>query len=424
MLMFYDACEANPAAKTRRLGLIVLITLAGFILSFLYYYMRLSPPQPQSFLYPPLDRFGDFFVMLGASANPYASTEFGSSHFPFMLRFCWLFSLLPHMFARWIWLLSFAGFGLAALYKGFKTQNKIGDWTNTLIVFFLSYPVLFAIDRGNFETFVVICVYFFAVSLYKGKRLLAAVFLALAMALKPFPVVFLGLLLAEGEYKCAWRAALGAALLTFAGYLSYPGDVFETVIRHSYILRFYDYSRVHYDLSLPFGNSLFGAIKVLLIKICPAVMYPDGFSYSLKSAYSVFAVLSGAGLVWFTYRRRSTLAFWEKLALYICAMNLLPFVSGDYKLIHFLLPLVFFINEPRTGPRDTLYSVLLGLLLVPKSFFHCLLNDMREGFMHGEYNYVNVSVREGVILNPLLMLALSLVIICGQFKRTANPALQ
>jgi|GEM_PF-1042110 len=421
--MFYDADEANPAAKTRRLGLIVLITLAGFILSFLYYYMRLSPPQPQSFLFGIGDNFRDFINPVSYSSNPYAIVSLGGNNFPFMMRLAWLFSLLPFAAARWVWLLIFAAFGLAALYKAFRTGDRLRDISGALVVFFLSYPVLFAIERGNFEIFVFICVYLFASALRKGRRGRAALFLALAIALKPFPVVFLGLLLAEGEYDCALRAALGAAALTFVCYLSYPGGIFQNIIRHFYILRFYDYSCVRYDACLSFGNSFFGTLKVLLIRWYPDLLYPAWFADRLKTTYAVFAVLSGAGLVWFTFKRRNTLAFWEKLALYVCAMNLLPFVSGDYKLIHLLLPLVFFVNEPKTGPRDTLCAVLFGLLLAPKSFFHFTLNDVREGFMHGEFAYVNVSVREGVILNPLLMLALSLVIIYGQFKRAANPAL-
>ncbi|MDD2774048.1 MAG: glycosyltransferase 87 family protein [Elusimicrobiales bacterium] len=405
--MFFEGNPADYDVKTRRLNLIALITLAGFVLSFLYYYLRLSPPQPQSFLFPPSDRFGDFSVLLAASAKPYASTASGCNHFPFLLRFCWLFSLLPRMLSRWIWLLSFAGFGLAALYKGFKTGNKISDWTNTLIIFFLSYPVLFAVDRGNFETFVFMCVYLFAVSLYRGKRGLAALFLALAVALKPFPAVFLGLLLAEGEYDCAWRAVLGAALLTFACYLSYSGDVFETIIRHFYILRYYDYWSTYCDVGLAFGHSLFGAAKALLFGIQPALLAQPGFAAAFKPVYGALAFVSGAGLMWFTYRRRATLAFWEKLALYVCAMNLLPFVSSDYKLLHLLLPLVFFVNEPETGRYDVLYAVLFGLLLVPKSFFHYSVHD------------ILFSYREGVVLNPLLMLTLAIAIIHGQFARPA-----
>jgi hypothetical protein len=108
----------------------------------------------------------------------------------------------------------------------------------------------------------------------------------------------------------------------------------------------------------------------------------------------VFSVSAGGGLVLYTYFKRRELAFWEKLALYVCAMNLLPLVSGDYKLLHLLLPLVFFVNAPGTGRYGVFCAVLFGLLLAPKSFFICLS-----------------VAHEAVFLNPLLMLALSFTII-------------
>jgi hypothetical protein len=408
--MFFEGDAADYPVKTRRLNLIALITLAGFIASFLYYYLRLSPPQPQSFLFPPSDRFGDFFVLLKASSNPYPDIATGSNHFPFLLRLCRLFSLLPQLAARWIWLAGFSAFTLTALYQGFKTRDRIGSVTAVLIIFFLSYPVLFAIDRGNFEVFVFMCVYLFAVSLHSGRRGLAALFLALAVALKPFPVVFLGMLLADGEYDCALRAALGAALLTFVCYLAYPGDVFETIIRHFYILRYYDKWSTFCDVGLPFGNSLFGAAKAILLGVGPGLVRQSSFASGFKSVFLIFSLAAGAGLLWFTRRKKHSLVFWEKLALYVCAMNLLPFVSSDYKLLHLLLPLIFFVNAPQAGRYDALYAALFGLLLIPKSFFHYSIND------------ILFTYREGVVLNPLLMLILSLAIIRSHLKRAPETA--
>ncbi|MDD4005391.1 MAG: glycosyltransferase family 87 protein [Elusimicrobiaceae bacterium] len=372
--------------KQGRLRLIAFITLAGFALSYFYFTLRLSPQG--GFLNLASDRFNDFFNMLRISADPYARAIVIGNSFPFLQRVYWAFSLLPLWAARWLWLLTFAGFGLTALYRGFKTGDRTGDALNTLAVFCFSYPVLFAIDRGNFETYTFMCVYLFATAFAAGKRNLAAVFLGIAMAMKPFPAAFLGLLLAEKEFDCAARSVATAVGLSLACYASYPGGLFENFARHTLILQLYHYGYVYGYGGVVYSHSLFGAIKALLG--APTLPYE---LWWLVRAWGLAALALAGSLVWFAGRRRTELRFWEKTALFVCAMNLLPYSSGDYKLLHLLTPLIFFANEPDAGPFDRWYAVVFGLLLIPKGFI------MRAG------------INEGVIINPLLMLCMAGLII-------------
>jgi hypothetical protein len=97
------------------------------------------------------------------------------------------------------------------------------------------------------------------------------------------------------------------------------------------------------------------------------------------------------------------LRFWQQVALLVCAMNLLPFVSADYKLLYLFLPLFLFINEPDAGRLDKIYCLLFGLLLVPKAYGH--LVKLPEAHW-------------GILINPLLMVCLVVAIILSQSDRT------
>ncbi len=62
---------------------------------------------------------------------------------------------------------------------------------------------------------------------------------------------------------------------------------------------------------------------------------------------------------------------WRKVTLLVCALNLLPIVSGDYKLLYLFVPLYLFINKEELHRMDWVYAVLFSLLLIPEK----LLSD-------------------------------------------------
>jgi hypothetical protein len=88
--------------------------------------------------------------------------------------------------------------------------------------------------------------------------------------------------------------------------------------------------------------------------------------------------------------------FWRKVALLVCALNLLPVVSGDYKLLHLFIPLYLFINENEPERLDWVFTALFGLLLIPKNYYR--IPSLPEASI-------------SVLANPLLMLLLAAVIV-------------
>ncbi|MEQ8222369.1 MAG: glycosyltransferase 87 family protein [Candidatus Eremiobacterota bacterium] len=91
---------------------------------------------------------------------------------------------------------------------------------------------------------------------------------------------------------------------------------------------------------------------------------------------------------------------WKKAALLICSMNLLPPVSGDYKLIHMFIPIFLFINSDKKDSCDFIYIVLFSFLLIPKSFYHF-------NFIPGANPY---ECNIGTVINPVVMILIMLLI--------------
>ena len=93
---------------------------------------------------------------------------------------------------------------------------------------------------------------------------------------------------------------------------------------------------------------------------------------------------------------------WKKVALLAFSMLLIPEISADYKLLHIFLPLFVFLNAPPSEKSDWFYACMFALLLIPKNYFFVASLTTDAG--PGTYSI-------GAILNPLIMLAMSAVII-------------
>jgi len=354
--------------------------------AFYHSFMRLGPDR--AFLFDPADRFNDFFNLLKVSASPYGVVDCQRAYLPFCYRLGWLASLIPPAAGRWLYLAFAFVFTGAILYAGLPRKDRLSGVFSAFVLTAFSYPFLFTVDRGNFELFVFAVLYMFFAALIKKRDNLAAIFLGIAIALKPFPVVFLGMLLADKKYLRAVWAGVIAALISFLCYASYPGGMLHNAFYHLASLSAYDGVYVMRHAGLGWGNSIYGMLKALIMDLGAPYSHAQDF---WQHIYFLFAALSGAALVWLTAVRR--FPAWQKAVLYLCAMNLLPYVSGDYKLLNFLIPIILFVNEDAQSPRDSFNAVLFGLLMIPKNYFNT-----------GWFN-------EGVVINPLLMLLLCFSII-------------
>jgi len=406
--------------RQQRIQWLVVIVLGGFVFAVLFHYawgIYAGWPYPyNTFLFDPSASFKDFFYPYVIADNPYTLVREidpavvlanrpavidgvvwdyarrGPLYFPFAYWVAGVFRLFPAALALLVfWLL---GLGLLA----FANRAQLGGVTrpelyrNLLVFTLLPYPVLFALDRSNFEIILFIFLYGFAV-LYPRRPRWSLVFLGAAIAMKVVPAVFALILLADRRYRQLVLTAAGVLVVTLAGYALYPGGLIENIRIHAInlllISRFYSDS----SMGLYFGHSLMAALKYLALTFDPSLSL-EAFVGRISLPYNLvsLALLAGVGayVVWIEK------VYWKRIALLVCLMNLLPAVSGDYKLLHLLVPLYLFVNHGPAQRSDRLYVGLFGLLLIPKAYTHL---------------EVFPQANSGVLLNPLLMLVLIAAIV-------------
>lgn len=146
----------------------------------------------------------------------------------------------------------------------------------------------------------------------------------------------------------------------------------------------------------PYGHSLLALARILLPHSLPPVS-------EMLRPYLFFTLILFALLALFILKEK---VLWKKIALLVIAIDLLPYTSSDYKLIHLLIPLFLYVNTSTKSRLDVVYAVLFGLLLIPKDY----------AYLTGD-PYLRLSY----VLNPLLMLALAFCIVgSGLMKAKAR----
>ncbi len=393
--------------REERIRSIALIIVVGFAMAVFYHYWQgtyLEKGYPyNTFLFRPEDRWQDFYRSVQLSGDPYALPLGSQQKLPFLNRYASLFSVFPRRLGLFVHLASFTGFFLYAAWVNLKSSDRLSTALSVFVFSFLSYPFLISIDRANFEIAAFVCIYLF-VAFYKKHSFVSALFLALAMALKVFPAILAILLLSDKRFRELIVAAAVALGLTLGSYMSYPGGLAVNLAANLRNLSLYNQTYAVGNEGMFFGHNLLGAVKFVVLSLAPG---------ATLDIYLVIGaqVLLLAGMV--AYLVLVDEALWRKVALLVCALNLLPIVSGDYKLLYLFVPLYLFINKEELNRLDWLYAVLFGLLLIPKNYYR--IPSLPEA---------NV----GVLLNPLLMALIAGVVMTTGIgalrrKRMASAAL-
>lgn len=393
-------------SKEAKIQIIRAIVVVGFVFSVLVcltmreLFHRGFPYS--TFLFDPGDRFNDFFHLQQVRFVPYAKLTLVGNYFPLFYVLLIALSVAGTKAAFAVYMLGFLGFFLAYAWRQLRTSQRGQTLVNTLIFTFLTYPVLFALDRANSEIweFVLMCgfVHFFR----RAEGTKASLLLAVAGSLKPFPLLFLMLAVAERRWRDVGVCLAAVAALSVIALRCLGPDMIGNV--QGLIVNLREYNRLYAtpgDAGLYFGHSLFGLLKTGLFFGARHHHSTSAVSH-LAAACLAFAALAVVGVTAYIATVEKT--FWKKAALVVLAMDLLPLVSADYKLLDLFIPLFLFLNSEEKDLYDRTYTVLFALLLIPKAFYP----------LHRSLWSV------GIVINPLLMTAMASLIIGTGLK--ARPS--
>ena len=261
----------------------------------------------------------------------------------------------------------------------------------------ISYPVLFALDRGNIDLWVALLAVVCVVTLRTNFQLMGLFALSLAIALKGYSAIFLLLLIGDRKYGSA-IFCLCLAILMSGLTLLFMWDGFEKNLsgfQHNLDL-YYQYY-VLGPWSMFASSDPYNAIRLIYIWtynkwhhstfLGVQLPSPEVANQSILKIYSLFsssfALIAGLFVMFVRSAR------WKKVTAICLIAILFPNVANDYKLCNLLPGLYLLLFETRQTKSERISFILFCLLMVPKSYL----------FIQGK--------PISMLLNPVLLVALA-----------------
>jgi len=391
--------------RKTKISIISSVILWGFIIAILFHaamgYIFHAKSFYCTFLFHQADAYGDFFKQLKVAKHIDPSSSIRTLegiYLPFSYIILYPFTFIdkgdPSLSktAYYTYALIFLLYFMWYVYINLKSINKYSIRLKHFFVFsFLTYPFLFAIDRGNLEMYSFIFISLF-VCLYQNRQILGSLIpLALSIAMKGISIVFIVLLINNKKYKEIVFLLFMVISFSITSFLAFTGGILENLIGIVSRTKIYTMDYMFNNWGLGYNSTLYGLIKITLYQIFPKFFNSLN---NIKLLYSIY--LPCAGFIFLcilAYILFIEKTFWKKMSLIIISLILLPGMSGDYRLLYLFIPLFLFINQQGKDKHDMLYAVLFASLLIPKNYF----------FFHDKY-FFSQAVSISSIFNPLIML--------------------
>ena len=362
-----------PSSRTPALTLTTLIVLCGTVSSAIFHYVMaayLHHRYPYStFLFNPSDRFMDFFNVYRHAQEFRPGVSGNMVYSPLLHAVMTMATLLPAWVAFAMLVIAFMVAIVTVLWQ-WTTVGLAADpllrSLHVAVLALLSYPVLFALDRGNLEMLVFTMLAAFFWLHYVRRSPWAWLPLGLAIAAKYYWVTLLVLLLLDRQWRQATWCMVTAVASTVVSALAIS------------VVSGYSVSHVFGNLYSTLGGHVdsTGSLAIASYShsmwswvIC-ATRWSD-FAFHWLPSHTLY-LLAAAVVFLVVLRRlmRRDLDDWQKAtALVVCTL-LLPFESKDYTSIQLLLPFTMFAALPLAGRRAWIIAVLFALPLIPLDYWY------------------------------------------------------
>ncbi len=230
----------------------------------------------------------------------------------------------------------------------------------------LSFPMLYAIQRGNIIILAIPLTMFFVFFRNHERKLvreLSYIALALAAGLKIYPAVFGILLITDKKYKEAARLVLYGVVAFAVPIFAFGGP--ELLVRLVKNIFSFNSNRSSVSRAYRTGYSFQELISVYMPKGVPRTCG--------KVVFWCLELM--AGLMVFLLPKD-----WQKITALCYMVFNIRSLSSSYALAFFLVPFVMFLTDKRTFKwNDYLYLLCLALMFIPlPCIWYGFLGNMAE----------------------------------------------
>lgn len=326
--------------------------------------------------------FFDFYVYLSRLLHRHSANFFTAPGFPwnypapsvFVYSLYYAIDRRSHIsrFGFYCFLVSVAAILAFIMRRLVRTLARYRLPRPTSIVFLLlslafSWPIYFAIERGNIELLLWLGVAAGVWCYLRNRWWLAAIFLGTTAAFKLYPVLCLALFLPAKRFKelAAGILTMAVATLVALAYIG-PSIPYAFHATQTGVANFVSMYTLKYDpLASGYDHSVFGIVKVLFLS------HPASYAALLHLYMLAIALIMTALFFWrIVHLPRPS----QVLAL-IVATVLLPPTSFDYTLQSLYVPwallaLLCVAAQSRSEriPGMMAAMICFGLLLGPETF--------------------------------------------------------
>lgn len=383
--MILAAICRDPVARIRGFACFVLLGLA-IAAAFHARMQSIGLEWPwTSFLFMPGDRYNDWHnsVLQAASGDPYFShiTPALAAYFPGSYL---LFDLATGMDRRTSMLL-YLGISellmVAAVFSIYFRNQVAGAGSPgrgrfelpMLLVLTLqcSYPLLFALDRGNLDPWIAFGCTLFVATRESRLRHLGLAVLGLCIAAKGYPAAFLALALARRDFGGLFFCVAVVLAVSLAGLLSFNGEISHSIAGLQFNLHLYRERYVLGPDSLFASSDPYNAIRLLASGLTSG-QHVDARQLQLVSS-AVLAVYTPLALLCAFCCTLFVLAVpvpaWRQVTAVALVAILFPNVANDYKLCCLFPGLLLLLLCDRYTRREQIALGLFALLMIPKSYY-------------------------------------------------------
>lgn len=290
-----------------------------------------------------------------------------------------------------------------------KKLPQIAIWST----FLLGFPLQFLIDRGNIEAVIWLLILLGVVAFARNRMLLSAILWSLAASMKIFPGLLFVLFLARrkvGTFVVAIAATAAFSLLALAGIgptirqAAADSSKIAPFVMNNYIIQ-HDNSGFDHSLFQTIKHGIYAAEAFQKHPTAPLIVRTQPANRIALRVYNIVIPLAALLLYWFRLRRLPLL---NQFISYIVLCVLLPYVSGEYTLVHIYTAWAAFL-------LFLLDDVATGRVRIPARAIHVMLFSCAVIFVPLSYLVITGSANRTFASGPqvkTIFLSLILLIVC------------